>query len=232
MTRYVELLAAPPARAKTFAVLPGSIPPDAAAALDSLPAISRDAAKKLLERSTTGAYLLAGSAATHVIAPPFPIPQAGAWDGWHLEPLRRSLAARPFIGVALIRLNGYALAVFDGDTLAASKVSGSNVHGKNSNGGWSQARFARRRVKQVRELYDRIEDAVQEHFTPFENKLTYVFLGGDRITLKQFLDRCAWFSKKFGSRILPRTLHAEEANREALESVLFKEVWKFQVLPL
>jgi hypothetical protein len=55
------------------------------------------------------------------------------------------------VGVLLVRLGGYAAGVFDGTTLTTSKVGSKTVHGRNSNGGWSQHRYARRREGQVKE---------------------------------------------------------------------------------
>ena len=55
------------------------------------------------------------------------------------------------VGVLLVRLGGYAAGIFDGTTLTTSKVGSKTVHGRNSNGGWSQHRYARRREGQVKE---------------------------------------------------------------------------------
>ncbi len=54
------------------------------------------------------------------------------------------------VGVLLVRLGGYAAGIFEGTTLTTSKVGSKSVHGRNSNGGWSQHRFARRREGQVK----------------------------------------------------------------------------------
>ena len=55
------------------------------------------------------------------------------------------------VGVLLVRLGGYAAGIFEGTTLTTSKVGSKSVHGRNSNGGWSQHRYARRREGQVKE---------------------------------------------------------------------------------
>ena len=54
------------------------------------------------------------------------------------------------VGVLLVRLGGYAVGIFEGTTLVTSKVGSKTVHGRNSNGGWSQHRYARRRDGQVK----------------------------------------------------------------------------------
>jgi hypothetical protein len=62
------------------------------------------------------------------------------------------------VGVLLVRLGGYAVGVFDGETLITSKVGSRQVHGRNSNGGWSQQRYARRRDNQVRDALEETAD--------------------------------------------------------------------------
>ncbi|MSQ11311.1 MAG: hypothetical protein EXR48_01215 [Dehalococcoidia bacterium] len=182
----------------------------------------------MLSKSTTGAYLLWAPAAVHVIVPPFPVLQSETRPGWWTQPLRDTLASRPKVGVVLLRLQGYAVGVFQGDTLAASKVGTAHVHGRHKAGGWSQQRFARRRENQARELFDRVCQHVQEHFLPVERTLDYVLLGGERQTLLGFQERCPYLAK-FGPRLLARTLQVHRPDRAALEGIL-KEVWKGSVL--
>jgi hypothetical protein len=53
------------------------------------------------------------------------------------------------VGVLLVRLGGYAVGVFRGTELVASKVGGHPVASRQSNGGWSQSRYANRRANQA-----------------------------------------------------------------------------------
>ena len=58
-------------------------------------------------------------------------------------------------GAVLVRLGGYAVGVFDGERLVASKVGQRLVHGRHRAGGSSANRFRRRREEQARALLDR-----------------------------------------------------------------------------
>jgi Actinobacteria/chloroflexi VLRF1 release factor len=58
------------------------------------------------------------------------------------------------VGVALVRLGGYAVGVFTGATVQISKVGSRPVHGRAAAGGWSQHRFARRRENQAGAVLD------------------------------------------------------------------------------
>lgn len=190
----------------------------------------RDAVDGMLRRSTTGAYLFWAPDAVHLVVPPFPVRRGETRPGWWTEPLRAMLTSQPRVGVVLLRLQGYAVGVFQGDALAASKVGTANVHGRHKAGGWSQQRFARRRENQARELFDRVCRHVQEHFLPVERSLDYVLLGGERQTLLGFQERCPYLAK-FGPRLLTRTLLVHRPDRAALDGIL-TEVWKSQVLSL
>ena len=53
------------------------------------------------------------------------------------------------VGVLLVRRAGFAVGVFEGATLVASKVDSTYVQGTTKAGGWSQQRYARRRANQA-----------------------------------------------------------------------------------
>ncbi|HEV2086789.1 MAG TPA: acVLRF1 family peptidyl-tRNA hydrolase [Cryptosporangiaceae bacterium] len=84
------------------------------------------------------------------------------------------------VGVLLVRLGGFAVGVFDGDRLVASKVDTRLVHGRHKKGGSSQQRFARRREGQVRELTQAAADVVARVLLPELASLDAVVAGGDR----------------------------------------------------
>lgn len=226
--RFLDSLEPPPG-AVTLVVAAGETTSRAVAErLGTLPDEPRDAAQKLLERTSTGAVLFWSPETLHIIAPPFPLRDGGAWQGWRTTPLRATLTARLKLGVVLVRLSGYAAGVFDGDALVASKVSTAHVHGRHRAGGSSQRRFERRREKQARELYDRVSEAVTERFAPYERELDYVLLGGERFTLQGFVARCS-FLQRLGTRVLERTLPVSHPNQAALEGAL-EEAWVSRVL--
>src|SRR4051794_30012058 len=93
--------------------------------------------------------------------PPFPPLDAtalGRRDGLDAEPLLRHVERPRTVGVVLVRLGGYAVGVFAGRELRASKVGSRLVHGRHRAGGSSANRFARRRGNQARAALDAAAD--------------------------------------------------------------------------
>ncbi|WP_375496674.1 acVLRF1 family peptidyl-tRNA hydrolase [uncultured Jatrophihabitans sp.] len=66
-----------------------------------------------------------------------------------LDALVEHAARARRLGVLLVRRGGYAVGVFDGVELRASKVGSRYVQGTTKAGGWSQQRYARRRDNQA-----------------------------------------------------------------------------------
>jgi hypothetical protein len=121
----------------------------------------------------------------HVPFPPLPDPdradnaaEVGADNAAAV--LAAHAAVDRLVGVILVRLGGYAVGVFDGERLLASKVGSRLVHGRSSAGGWSQHRFARRRDKQAREALAAAASTAATVLGPYEKRLVAVVLGGDR----------------------------------------------------
>lgn len=106
--------------------------------------------------------------------PPLAIDDSAAYAGL----VAHALTPRR-IGVVLVRLGGYAVGVFEGATLVASKVGSRQVHGRSAAGGWSQQRFARRREGQVREALGDAADTVARVLLA-AGDLDAIVLGGDR----------------------------------------------------
>ncbi|HEY6737738.1 MAG TPA: acVLRF1 family peptidyl-tRNA hydrolase [Actinopolymorphaceae bacterium] len=107
--------------------------------------------------------------------PPMPVRDDLPFGGL-LEHARRDR----LVGVLLVRRGGYAVGVFDGRRLVASKVGSRHVQGRTAAGGWSQQRFARRRERQARELYQAAADVAATLLLPYVGRLDAVVLGGDR----------------------------------------------------
>ena len=86
--------------------------------------------------------------------PSFGLAHSGTDDAVVLEPLFEALAADHVVAALLVRLGGYAVGVFEGERLVASKVGTRFVKGRHKKGGSSQARFRRRREEQARALVE------------------------------------------------------------------------------
>jgi hypothetical protein len=84
------------------------------------------------------------------------------------------------VGAVLVRRGGYAVGVFDGRELRASKVGRAYVQGRTKAGGWSQQRYARRRTHQADQAYAAAADAAAQILLPVVDELAAVVGGGDR----------------------------------------------------
>jgi peptide subunit release factor 1 (eRF1) len=131
--------------------------------------------------------VVAGDRATaELVAPYPPLP-----EGWATpDPVASMVehaSRRRVIGVLLVRLGGYAAAVFDGDDVVASKVGARQVHGRSAAGGWSQHRFARRREGQVKVALEAATNTVVNVLVPHLSRLEAVVTGGDRQALRTVL---------------------------------------------
>jgi hypothetical protein len=129
----------------------------------------------------------AGDGATAVLEVPFPPLPDGWADGDPLAAIVAHANRRRRVGVLLVRLGGYAVGVFDGDTLTASKVGSRLVHGRSAAGGWSQHRFARRREGQAKVALDSATEVAVAILTPVAATLDAVVGGGDRRALATVL---------------------------------------------
>ncbi|MCW2811121.1 MAG: hypothetical protein JWP61_1579 [Friedmanniella sp.] len=92
------------------------------------------------------------------------------------------------VGAVLVRKGGYAIGLFAGDRLLASKVGSAYVQGRTKAGGWSQQRFARRRDNQSRQAYAEAADVAARVLLPHLGTLSAVVGGGDRAAVDAVLE--------------------------------------------
>jgi Actinobacteria/chloroflexi VLRF1 release factor len=121
------------------------------------------------------------------VTPPFGLSHEGEYDRVVVAPLLDALAEDHTVAALLVRLGGYAVGVFEGETLVASKVGSRLVHGRHRAGGSSASRFRRRREGQEREL---VADAAAEAarvLTPWRERIERAALGGDRAAVRRVL---------------------------------------------
>jgi hypothetical protein len=114
---------------------------------------------------------------------------AHAWIDVPFPPLTGDLVEHVLrerrIGVLLVRRGGFAVGVFDGSRLVASKVDSTYVQGTTKAGGWSQQRFARRRANQASAAF---ADAAQAAVRILGGeKLDALVAGGDRDAVRSVL---------------------------------------------
>ena len=94
---------------------------------------------------TAGAACFEAATETLVVRPPFPLRHEGEYDVVRVRLLLDEIAEDHRVGAVLVRLGGYAVGVFEGERLVASKVGQRLVHGRHRAGGSSANRFRRRR---------------------------------------------------------------------------------------
>jgi hypothetical protein len=122
------------------------------------------------------------------VTPPFGLEEEGEYEVLRVQPVLDALLAEPTVAVLLVRLGGYAVGVFEGERLVASKVGTRFVKGRHKKGGSSANRFRRRREEQERELIDAAAAEAARILTPWRERAEHVALGGDRSAVGRVLE--------------------------------------------
>jgi peptide subunit release factor 1 (eRF1) len=122
------------------------------------------------------------------VRPPFGLAHEGEYDTVELTPVLEALAQDHVVGVLLVSLGGYAVGVFEGEQLVASKVGSRFVKGRHRKGGSSANRFRRRREEQARALIEEAAETAQAVLEPWRDRIEFVGLGGDRAAISQVLE--------------------------------------------
>jgi hypothetical protein len=156
--------------------------------------------------------LVAADGARAAISVPFP-PLLGEDP---LNDLVRHAGVECRVGALLVRKGGYAVGVFSGRRIIASKVGSSYVQGRTKAGGWSQQRFSRRRENQASKAFEAAAEATAAVLLPVLDNLEAVFLGGDRSAIDAVLGdpRLSAVRAKAGPTIWP----VAEPRRRVLEA--------------
>jgi len=135
--------------------------------------------------------------------------------------LFEALAADHVVAALLVRLGGYAVGVFDGERLVASKVGSRFVKGRHKKGGSSSGRFSRRRDEQARALIEEAAGVAVRVLEPWRNRVEFVALGGDRTAVDGVLaarPELDWLSE----RALPRFFTVREPRQAVLERLPYE----------
>ena len=167
--------------------------------------------------SDTGIVGLRGGSSALVVVPPFPLSENRLIHGRDLSPLRSLLAKEHTVGVVLLRLGRFSVAVYQGERLLSSKTDARYVKSRHHAGGTSQLRFQRIREGQAQKLYQKTCQAVQTQFSASPG-LDFILLGGDRFTLDGFLKECSYL-QGWRDKILDRRLNIRDPKRDTLDGV-------------
>ena len=165
-----------------------------------------------------------------VVVPPFPLTDSQFTRDLDTGPLEKSLQADLTIGVVLLRLGRFSVAVYQGQKLVSSKTDARYVKGRHSAGGTSQQRFVRIREGQIQRLYDKTCLAVQNQFGPYLDRLEYILLGGESQTLIGFMKACPHINRLRG-HVLDRRLNVRDPKRDTLDRV-GEMLWDCRVWPV
>ena len=185
---------------------------------------------KTPEESGCGLVCLRTGDRALVIAPPFPVTESSQFNVWNEGPLWSLLDGERTVGVVLVRLGRYSVAVYRGGDLATSKTDSRYVKGKHHAGGTSQLRYTRVREGQIRRLYVKVCETIRTQFEPVADELDHVILGGEKFTLNGLLKVCPRLDD-YKDITLKRRLNIRDPKRDTLDdlgSTLYESrVWGF-----
>jgi hypothetical protein len=153
-----------------------------------------------------------------VVRPPFGLAHARVYDSVELGPLFEELVREYVVAALLVRLGGYAVGVFEGERLVASKVGSRFVKGKHKKGGSSANRFRRRREEQERALIDDAAETAARVLEPYRDRIEHLALGGDRAAATRVLERLPWLAEK----ALPRFFTVPDPRQRELERLPYE----------
>src|ERR671936_2055279 len=125
---------------------------------------------------------------TILVRPPFGLAHEARYDRVRLAPLFEALADDHIVAALLVRLGGYAIGVFDGERLVASKVGSRFVKNRHKKGGSSATRFRRRREEQERALIEEAAATAVGLLEPWRDRVEFVAFGGSRAAISQLLE--------------------------------------------
>ena len=183
---------------------------------------------KAVATSETGAVFFWNLPRTYLLLPPFPIRDEYIADGYDIGPLRYLLSQDFLIALVLVRLGAYSIGICRGTELIESKTGTGLVHARHKKGGRSQARFARRREKQIEEFLERVCAHVREYIEPHARWLDYLVYGGARSTIMALRKRCSFLSQ-LDDRILRMVLDIPEPRKAVLEETI-STIWSSKVV--
>jgi hypothetical protein len=153
---------------------------------------------------------------TIVVRPPFGLAHEHEYGTVRLAPLFDALDEDHLVATLLVRLGGYAVGVFEGECLVASKVGSRFVKGRHKKGGSSANRFRRRREEQARASIEEAGEVALRVLEPWRDRVEFAALGGDRAAIRAVLaerPQLAWLA----DRALPRFFSVREPRRAQLE---------------
>jgi hypothetical protein len=155
------------------------------------------------------------------VRPAFGLEHEGEYEEVQLGPLFAALDEDHVVGALLVRLGGYAVGVFEGESLVASKVGSRFVKGRHKKGGRSANRFRRRREGQAQALINEAAETAAAVLGPWRERIEFVALGGHRPAVTEVLaarPQLDWLTQ----RSLPRFFTVAEPRQRVLERLPYE----------
>ncbi len=159
------------------------------------------------------------------LLPPFPIIEESESNSF--DELRSVLSQHHTIGIILLRLGHWAVAIAEDGELVVTKTGSRYVKGQHRKGGQSSNRFRRGREKWIRELFDQAGEMASARFRDYPGRLEFLSLGGDRVVLGQFLKRVK-LPDGLGDRALSNRVAVDQPGRKALDNAV-RDAWSYRV---
>ena len=160
--------------------------------------------------------------------PPFPIVEPSESNSF--TDLRAFISKHHTIGIILLRLGHWAVAIAEDGKLVVTKTGSRYVKNQHRKGGQSSNRFRRGREKWIRELFDKAGEEASARFRDYPGYLEFLSLGGDRVVLGGFLKRIK-LPDDLGERALPNRLPVDQPGRKALDDAA-RDAWSYRVYEL
>jgi hypothetical protein len=168
-----------------------------------------------------GSARLELAAGTLTVWPPFGLAHEAEYEQVIVGPLLEALAEDRTVAALLVRLGGFAVGIFEGERLVASKVGSRFVKGRHRAGGSSANRFRRRREGQERELVEHAAAETVRVLGPWRGRVERVALGGDRAASRRVLaarPELGWLEPL----ALPRFFDVPEPRQRVLDELPYQ----------
>lgn len=178
--------------------------------------------------SPTGGVIFQGGHTGDVLIPPFPVTDSKVFPDIYTGPLREVLSRDLTIAVILLRLGTYAIGLFRGERLLASRVGTGNIHSRHRQGGSSARRFERHRDKQIEEFFTRVCLQVRDRLDQYINEIDWLIYGGTKETVAGFRRQCTYLTR-LDDCVIDRLLNVREAKQASLQATI-EDIWSSRVI--
>ncbi|MEW6142456.1 MAG: Vms1/Ankzf1 family peptidyl-tRNA hydrolase [Chloroflexota bacterium] len=183
---------------------------------------------EIIAASPTGGVVFRGEHTGDLLVPPFPVTDKHIFLNLYSGPLREVLSRDLTVAVILLRLGMYAIGLFRGERLLASRVGTGNIHSRHRQGGSSARRFERHRDKQIEEFFARVCLQVRDRLDQYMNEIDWLIYGGTEETVLEFRKQCQYLAR-LDDHVIDRLLNVREPKQASLEATI-EDIWSSRVI--